>query len=1415
MSLLERFREGSKYTEDGEFTLDEKRAQKKMASFQLSSMEEAVLLAVQALNSAGCTRLEVTLTSEHKPKGQRVRLCAFGARLDKARLQSCREEVFATDSDSLPYHLLGVAFNSVENECVDSPVLEMLENGEIVFRFQSRQIIEGLDEALRSRVRYSAGEVFLNGEELPQKPVSGTQVDLASGLWTRLTLIRFGVVVETEAIKTVPTYSALLASPDFRLDASYSHVVQDKIYSEALARAQKLALQRLAEAASDPSPEMFATLRRYAAEITSEPAASALKKAKIFPLADRDEYCSLHDMTVGTSKKTLEILTSQKRFNLRLDRPVVLLEGGNTAEVLGQIFAPEVLIDAGPAYRRKLQAEQNKARWQSSPRSTELPPGEYHLREKLEDSKWQAEIGLLKNSLVEPKVDVLYQNRLLAADNLTHLAPPGSVAVINFEELEVDELWSRGTGRIYRSAISALNKKVRELFDKLPPFPQGNIDPAMRHFLMERICGPTKSLSRVDLETPLFAESMGKEVYSLEQLAAGGKIFIGKPFRPKSENFPLQILPNPLIWTTRGNVSGLKKRLGKANVVELSSADFERFQEIDAQLLDPPPLSLERLEGVSFLARQVYRKDNVFLEVGFREKRESHFMLHLIHEGVTLEKKKHSSDFTFEGVAVLSAGSLQPKSDWSGMKTGASDYAKLLELVNERFKELELSMLKDKSVDRSIRLTLLASHLDLVSEFESEPWFPTVHETRRLSLRELRKELDEHGHVLCLGQWISASRPVLLTPDNHELELLQKFFGNRWKTRRADLYMDEEKRRKMFLNKDVVEKIRLPGEFTHKVSLSIGRGELGFRCLEPSGDGGGSLFCYIDGRLAETKRNILPRDCFIAIEHEDITLSRDFKEVNVKASLVSELKGLCALEAVPLLSHENRAVASWAFAWMQQLSHNTLPKDEILKSPIVRLYGGGVVSMEEVLKKHSKSIPFVEPDFSVRVKTNRMIVFEKSSDIKFLLKLAGSRARLNDMQRTLHVESQREKFLNSLDTKLADHLKARSFESKTLKGLLAVDDKSRLLGFDAEENVLGFIDWHGLPVSGNIFGLEPAAHSSQQYTDPAPEFPRPAREVVEQWTYALYLEWVEGLCHDSLGSAERERALSILNRVSRFITSCSNCPGGKLAQVLWDLPLFLRADGTWMSGSALALKFTEEQAPILMTESSFRAPADVLVLDTDSEGHKVLRAVLGAKNLLEFERPPLVDTERIVDSARQLVAWGLTPFKVAQNKVDVFVEMLTLRRQERQAQEENFLEKSRRQRNKNKDKEEEKGPPTRQELENQLLRRFHSDLNQLLGRRVANKAETFFAATSFGTWPLGPAVYRSPTSGQHRFNRLHPAVRWLIDTPTKGNARHREARLLILLAWVGLVNIASEELTDKHEDEFLIKVAERLEQSLH
>ena len=120
-----------------------------------------------------------------------------------------------------------------------------------------------------------------------------------------------------------------------------------------------------------------------------------------------------------------------------------------------------------------------------------------------------------------------------------------------------------------------------------------------------------------------------------------------------------------------------------------------------------------------------------------------------------------------------------------------------------------------------------------------------------------------------------------------------------------------------------------------------------------------------------------------------------------------------------------------------------------------------------------------------------------------------------------------------------------------------------------------------------------------------------------------------------------------------------------------------------------------------------------------------------------------------------------------------------------------------------------KGALSAAQREQRLLDELHTDLGLLLGRRSLQKADTFFSNTEFGSWILGPPIYRSMTTEQIRFNRLHPAFRWLLSA--EGSSRSRRiARLLLLVNWVGLVNEASIPLTDEDEDHFLSRLLKRL-----
>ena len=81
-----------------------------------------------------------------------------------------------------------------------------------------------------------------------------------------------------------------------------------------------------------------------------------------------------------------------------------------------------------------------------------------------------------------------------------------------------------------------------------------------------------------------------------------------------------------------------------------------------------------------------------------------------------------------------------------------------------------------------------------------------------------------------------------------------------------------------------------------------------------------------------------------------------------------------------------------------------------------------------------------------------------------------------------------------------------------------------------------------------------------------------------------------------------------------------------------------------------------------------------------------------------------------------------------------------------------------------------------------------------------------------GNWALGPPIYL--TNGVCYINGAHSGVRWLVHLDPDSNSKyHRAARVLLLIHWVDLVNVASEELTDEQERAFLAELAERMAQT--
>lgn len=1380
MSLLERFRKGSKYNADGEFTLDEDRAKKKMAHFQLSSVEEAIFLAIQALASAKSTRIE--LGWKDKSGGHALTLVGRGAKLNGQRQERCREEVFASDTGSLPYHLLGVALNSVDPSCRETPSV-VYENNDLVLEIGLKGLLSGVDAQVRKRVRHFDGEFVLNGTKLPQEPVSADSLQLHDQTWTELTLIRFGVVIERKSITTNPSFSALIECPRFALDASYSHVVEDDNYRKRLKKVTGAAVQKIAELAKEAEPEEHTRLRKYLLTVKVEPAAKALRRAKIFPLADREGFCSYTDLEKGR-KRTSKILISRKRLNLKLDQLVVFNSSGSISQTLEKLYpSPGVIVNAEGAYRRKLEAERNRKAWEESPRPTELPPGDYYVKEQIQGRSWQAEIGFRKGVATMPTADVLLKNKLLGSDKLSVNLAPGAVAVVNFDTLEVDEMWTRGTGRTYRSAISELNRRLKSLFDRFEPFTREQLTPDMELHLLERLAGPNRNLSAVDADTPLFLTCKGGYV-SLSELRQVKKVYLGKPFTPKAENFPDEILPEPLLWDSTSVRKILNKRLGGQRVANAQSV-VERCREIDKQLLNPRSLVLD--PSLEPLATARVEEDDFTAELAILNEAGDEFEWTVLHQGVAIEERSVSCNLSLIGVVILQSHLLSPEPDWSGLDRSCTIYRDIRDRVKENLVALEIQILRNPKTERSTRLELLLQHLDLIEEFENAQLFGGMGSRQTLSLAIIRDELEQHGEVLTAHSPIECSRPVLTTPLGVEAKLLQRVFQDQWKVFSAEAYVARLNRRTAFENQKAVDVIKLSGagKFLKTVPSTIGQGELGIRFDRH--DYSGSVLGYIEGRHAGSLSSILPRGCTAAIQHEGITHLEDFSGVQITLGLQNELRAHCIQEAVSLLSHDNPTIRNQALTWFRNLPKAQRPKEEILQEPLVQMYGGGRITIAEAWKQFSKSVPYVGPDFAVDVKTEKLILQHERADLRFMMEILGKELHLNKMEAALKIRKKEIAFLAGLDTKVTFESNKKEFVTDGLSAVLGVCSTSRLYGFTTDKQKLGVINWSGLPIRGHVFGLQPSPGSTSVYKQPEPTMNKKQKECLQEWVVQTYLDWAEDLRHQSLDDTARGEAVFVLSRVSRFITSSSTEPRARLAQTLWDLPLFERGDDTWVSGSSLVLQFAECQEPIQVTTKGFRLPPDVLISEDFSEELALLRSVLGKDAVVDYEHPPLIDTAQIASSARNVVSWGLTPIRLFKDKVDDLVDKLAEKMPEK------------------------KKKISPEVLEQRLLHQFHADLNQLLGRKNARKAEEFFEGTEFGSWPLGPAVYRKP-NGDHRFNRMHPAIRWLLTA--KKNANAREARMLILLNWVGLVNVVSEELTDQHEDEFLIGLAEVLEQSL-
>jgi hypothetical protein len=1406
MSLLERFRKDSKFASDGRFTLDEKRARTKMARFQLTKLEEFILLVVQAVVAAKCQGVRIDLKADDKTGHVQVFLQATGTTLESQRLESLDDYFFRKDLPSAPYNLLGVALNAVEASCTGPPSLTQSDAGDTTLELTLSRSLPNLEAVVRERVLHCPCSVVLNGVELPQRSLQNSfEVKLFEGSSGWLYLVRYGVLVERCRVEDdpafrSPVFRAAVENPEFQMDASFSHVVRDQAYLDAVVKARNAANGLVAELARQSDPKDHGRLLDWLVQLNQEPAASALRSARLFPVADGDHLCCAGELN-KCLMETKQVLTSERRLNLVIGQPVVLLEDPLIRSTLKKLFPGRGLLqDADPIYRRKLQAQQNRVRWERSPRLTELPPGSYMGRLRTDGPYWQAELGFLKGSS-DRAIDTLFQGKLLGTDTLSGDLPPGAQVVVNFDQVKVDELWTRPVGRRYNSALREIRQKLHSLFDSLPGLPREDLYPELEEYLLAKVSIRTDRTPKIVEETPLFPTFLEGQWLSLKQLQAHPKVYFGPSPDFQSEDFPKHVIPKPYLRYNPDYPRILQSRLGLKNVIDFSER-LAHYRRVDHQLRYPLPAVL----GIGgFQVTEKYCKDGVQGEFALSNRRGTKSRITLHYRGVLMEDMTINHNLVFEGHAILDSPRFMPDKDWNGLLPDAH-YRSVLKLCREKFRALEVELLDhDKTLDQD-RVRLLIAYPDLAQKFINLPLFPNHRQSESYSLMDVHKELEQNGRVLVGDSSLDAAgKKVFRQFEREPWSLLKKVFGDKIVAEPAHKVLAKEKRLESFHNQEVVSEIKLQGDFFIKVASEVGRGELGL--VRTDGLSSGHLDCYIEGRLAEVKLAVLPEHCMAAVEHPNFAHNEDFSEVVVPKHIVGDLKKQYTREMVKLLGSVDRRARSIALEYVADVSVVDRLESQVMSHPFVRLYGGGVATLETLEASHAKSFPYVSPDFEVEVPVSKPILQHSTHEMGLLARITLGCRGIRNVEKELLQDFEDSEYLRGLPRTVPKSLKPLTFRSATLNATIAISEATSLVALDREGNTLGTVYWGGFPVVGVVGGL--VAKARKQGEMPQGAFDSQSLQEFTEWVHELYLDWCKSLSQERLTEEKRNKALLLLKRTERYLGSDPSETRAQISQVLWDLPLFLRVDDSWTSGTALSVQLSDSGQSIMLAQSTWRTPGDALLLEEGSPELALLRSVLGKTSLQWYEHPPLIDTEQIKESVKRLAGWGMTPLrslrtskalKSLQTGFSGALEKLTSTLTRDNDGEEPA------------ERERKAGPPSQAQREQKLLRELHSDLGNLLGRKAVKSADRLFGATDFGSWVLGPPVYRSRTTGRHRFNRLHPSIRWLLSE--EGPSRNRRvASSLLLVAWVGLVNIASEPLTDQHEERFLVNLLERLEQT--
>jgi hypothetical protein len=1361
MSLLERFQAGSELDSHGEFSMDESKARQKMARFQLVNTEEFLMLVTQAAVAAGCSALDLTLGPAE------VTVVAQGALLDHESLRSLDLFLFDSQPENVAYHLLAVAANAVEPSCVEPPVVAMTEDA---LRFTARlhHPLPHLESLLRDRLFHLPCPLSVNGETLVTDPLQGVaRVTLLEQGPSIITLVRYGVVVSRKSRNCPIEHSAVAVADHLALDASFSHVVENDQFDRLMETVATMANQQLADRAlafEPEGPDREFLLAHFRAD-HPDPAGAALGECKFFPFADRSGHASYADIC-RQLKKAGKVLTATRRYNLQLRVPVLKIDDPHLDEALRFRMPVGAMQSAESEFALELTATRNKQAWESSHRPTELPPGQYLVQAMVSGTGWKAAIGFVSGPAGRSHVEVLYLDRLLASELLSDV-PPGAAAVLNVQDsslVSVDRSWTRLEGRGYRAIQKELAEHLRKLFRKLE-LDSTQLTPELVDYLL--IALSEKNPPPVARTAPLFPTLDGGEPLSLQDVMKLKTPAMGLPYS-YSANIPVdQVLPAPILEFAPDRHRALVAQLPSVTDVRSLQA---RLAILDAQMAKPRPAVLSTHD--KWLVRRPFVHGTCLGEVGLTHGVGTTVWAEISWRGAVLEQESYPGGKVLAAKAVIEAPDLQPDAKLEGFVTDRS-YKELCRALRATVMEMEKELLARPQPDLTaeILIKLVKAYPQAREHYWALPMFPTTTYGRLpASLQQLQEDLASHGHLLRGEQGLAVpGRIALVSPSRAVSAFLTEQLGVfTWQD--AALVLRRYQAAAEFEKRSVLERIVLAGSYHIRVDLSQGRGQVAIETSSP--ERAGEVLCYVRGRFVCRKRGVIPPPFVAAVESEAFVLDESFQDVTVPAQVQVMLQERCT--ECMLLAAENKSAELVRIAW-EYFSHRDRSADERSRfTQVVTLtrFDGEEVRLDAIVSEKIQG--YVGTRFQTTV-TPQGLVLRLEPEQHGLLR-AFLRRGLQNLESILQKEEAYQTALAALPTKLHESLYTRSFTGDGILATIGVTQRRMTIGLDSEGRPAGRLRELEMPVAVIVSGASPdlksrpnalARLSSKNFS------------ALDRWSEQVCLDWVKERADD------HDLMLHLLRLTLREIGSRSTRPAAQMANLLWDLPLFARVDKTRVSGSALAATLSET-GPILVSAETFRVPGSAVYLPEGSEEASILRAVLGKDSLARYETPPLIKTDELASAVRRLVSWGFTPVSRTVSAINRWKE------KDAEAAREKLIKKASK-------------PDPRLEL----IAALKEDVCNLLGREHFRKSDNLFQALDYGSWPLGPPIYRPRGKSHFRLNAMHPGIRWLLAEA--GDERHkRAARMMLLVHWVGMVNVASEELADVHEDRFLERLAEQM-----